>query len=93
MNKTQLLNAMTEESGLTKTDVKKVFEAFQKCLFNELSQGGNLAILGLGEFKVKDRAPRNARNPNTGEMFITEAKKVPVFKPSPILKEAMNGTI
>jgi len=56
-----------------------------------LAQGGKVEIRGFGNFTVRQRAARKARNPRTGEMVEVPAKRVPHFKPSNELKAMVEG--
>jgi DNA-binding protein HU-beta len=53
-----------------------------------LKKGDKVEIRGFGTFLMKERAPRVARNPKTGEKVTVPAKLVPAFKPGKDLKEA-----
>lgn len=55
-----------------------------------LGSGENLRISGFGNFVVKQKSDRRGRNPQTGESLTIEAKRILTFKPSNILKEAIN---
>ena len=56
-----------------------------------LSNGEEVAIAGLGKFEVRERAARNGRNPQTGEAITIAASKVPAFKASKTLKDAVKA--
>ena len=57
---------------------------------NELSGGGEVRLLGFGNFVVADRKATTARNPRTGETVQVPASKSPKFKAGKALKEAVN---
>lgn len=57
---------------------------------NSLQQGQRIEIRGFGSFEVHHRAPRRARNPKTGQTFVTEAKGVVRFKPAKALRSRVN---
>ena len=56
-----------------------------------LEQGENLKIAGFGNFMVKQKSDRRGRNPQTGETITISARSVVTFKPSAILREAINN--
>ena len=87
MTKADIVNEIAEQTGLTKTDTALVVEGMLKSISNALVNGKNIEIRGFGRFKVKQRAPRTARNPRTGEAVPIPARKVPIWQPSDELKE------
>jgi len=90
MNKNDLLNAISTESGLTKKDAEKALDATIKAISNELANGGKVQLIGFGTFEVRERAARQGRNPSTGADISIPASKAPVFKAGKALKDAVN---
>lgn len=90
MNKSELVSAIAEESGLTKADSAKALDATVAAITNAMSSGDSVAIIGFGTFKVGDRAARTGRNPQTGAEMQIPAAKVPKFTAGKALKEAVN---
>jgi DNA-binding protein HU-beta len=80
MNKTQLIDAMAETSGLTKADAKRALEAFVGATTESLKSGDKVALVGFGSFSISERAARSGRNPKTGTTINIPAKKVVKFK-------------
>ena len=80
MNKTELVSAMAEKAGLTKTDAAKALNAFVDSVKGELAKGGKVALVGFGTFGVAERPARQGRNPRTGKTIKIAAKKVAKFK-------------
>ena len=80
MNKTELITAMAEASGLTKKDCDTALNAFVDTLQTALKSGDKVQLLGFGTFEVKERAARTGRKPSTGETIEIPAKKIPTFK-------------
>ncbi|MCD6112550.1 MAG: HU family DNA-binding protein [Bacteroidales bacterium] len=80
MNKAELIQAMAEESGLTKVDAKKALDSFVKCVKESLGKDEKVALVGFGSFSVAKRASRIGRNPQTGAEMTIPAKKVVKFK-------------
>lgn len=90
MNKSELINAIAEESGLTKADAGKALDATVKAITAAMASGDSVAIIGFGTFAVGERAARTGRNPQTGKEMQIPAAKVPKFKPGKSLKDAVN---
>ena len=89
MNKTELITAMAEASGLTKKDCDTALNAFVDTLQTALKSGDKVQLLGFGTFEVKERAARTGRNPRTGEAMEIAASKNPTFKAGKALKDAV----
>ena len=83
MNKTELIAAMAENSGLTKKDCEAALAAFTGAVETAMK------MVGFGSFEVKERPARVGRNPRTGEPMTYPACKVPTFKPGKPLKDAI----
>ena len=90
MNKTELINAIAEESQLTKAQAKAALEAFISTVNNALVNEDKVQIVGFGSFEIKNRPARTARNPRTGEPVEIAASKSPVFKAGKTLKDAVS---
>ncbi len=80
MNKTELINAIAEKSGLSKVDSKKALDAFVEAVTEEVKQGGKVALVGFGTFSVTEKAARKGINPRTKEVINIPAKKAVKFK-------------
>jgi DNA-binding protein HU-beta len=80
MNKTELINAIAENSGLSKVDSKKAIEAFIKSVTNEIKAGEKVTLIGFGTFSVTLKAARKGINPRTKEVIDIPAKKTVRFK-------------
>lgn len=89
MNKSELIDALAEKSGLTKTDAGKVLDAFTAVVKETLQQGGDITLVGFGSFTVAERAERKGLNPRTKEAITIPAAKIPKFKPGKALKDAL----
>jgi DNA-binding protein HU-beta len=90
MNKSDLVSAIADASGLSKADAARALEATTSAISGELSNGGSVAITGFGSFLVRSRAARSGRNPQTGATIQISASKVPSFKAGKLLKESVN---
>lgn len=87
MNKTDLINAVASDTGMTKVDAEKAIKSTIDAVTNELASGGNVTLIGFGTFSVIERAARMGKNPQTGESIKIPAKKVAKFKPGKSLAE------
>ena len=89
MNKTDLVDKIAQEAGVTKKQAKVAFEAVTNGIKDSLAKGENVTIIGFGTFSVKQRAARSGVNPQTGKTMQIPAKKVPKFTPGSDLKNAV----
>ena len=89
MNKTELINAVAETSGLTKKDSEVALNAILDTIQSAMKNGDKVQLVGFGSFEVKERAARTGRNPRTKEVVEIPASKVPVFKAGKALKDAV----
>ncbi len=80
MNKSELIDAMAAQAGLTKADAKKALDAFVNATSDALKGGDRVALVGFGSFSVSKRNARTGRNPQTGKEITIPAKNVVKFK-------------
>jgi len=80
MNKTELINAIAEKSGLSKVDSKKALDSFIEAITDEMKKGGKVALVGFGTYSVTEKAARKGINPRTKAEINIPAKKVVKFK-------------
>ena len=90
MNKTELVAAIAEKTGLSKKDAEKSVKAFTEVVSEELKKGEKIQLVGFGTFEVVKRPKREGRNPRTGETMPIPASKAPKFKAGKALKDAVN---
>ncbi len=90
MNKTELVNAMTTETGVSKKDVEKVLNSFINVVSNEMANKGKVQLVGFGTFETRQRAARKGLNPQTKEEIEIPACTVPAFKAGKALKDKVN---
>ena len=90
MNKTELINAMSEKTGLSKSHAEKALNAFTETVAEALTKGDKVQLIGFGTFEVAERAARQGRNPQTGETIEISAVKLPKFKAGKSLKNFCN---
>ena len=87
MNKTELIAAVAEKTGLTKKDAERVVSATFETITATIKAGEKVSISGFGIFEVKAREARIGRNPRTKEEIKIPATKLPAFKASKTLKD------
>ena len=91
MNKAELVAAMAEQAGLSKKDAEAALEAFADVVYDEFKNGGKVQLVGFGTFEVSERAAREGRNPQSGEVMKIAASKAPKFKAGKALKDLVNA--
>ena len=89
MNKTELIAAVAEKTGMTKKDAERVINATFETITCSLVKGDKVSISGFGIFEVKAREARVGRNPRTKETIQIPATRLPVFKASKALKDSI----
>ena len=90
MNKAELIEAVSGQTGLQKADATRAVDAVFDSITAALKSGDTVALLGFGTFVVKSRAARTGRNPRTNEPIEIAASKAPAFKAGKALKDAVN---
>jgi len=90
MNKSELIDAIAENSGLSKADSGRALDAVISSVSSALKDNDQVTIVGFGTFLVRQRAARVGRNPQTGAEIQIKAANVPAFKPGKALKDAVN---
>ena len=93
MTKADVIDEVSELTGLTKVETEAVFEGVILTISNALKRQDRIDIRGFGSFQVKKRKARDARNPATQELLRLKERYVPVFKVSNLLKEQINKNI
>ena len=91
MNKTELVDAIAKETGLSKKDSEKAVKAFTEAVSKELKKKGKVQLVGFGTFETAKRAARTGKNPQTGAAIKIPAATVPKFIAGKALKDAVNG--
>ena len=89
MNKGDLINAIAEETSMSKAGAGAVLNAIVGSVAGALKKGDKVTLPGFGTFRVSHRAARMGRNPQTGEAIQIQASNVPKFKASIGLKTAV----
>lgn len=89
MNKSELVDALANGSGLTKAAASRVLETFMTTVTDALKSGDQVVIPGFGSFSTGNRSARTGRNPQTGKTIQIKASRVAKFKAGKNLKEAV----
>lgn len=90
MNKTELISAVAEKTGLSKKDSEAAVSAAIDVITESLAQGEKVQLVGFGSFEVKTRAARVGRNPRTLAEIKIPASKLPMFKAGKALKDTVS---
>ncbi|PKL52087.1 MAG: integration host factor subunit beta [Nitrospira bacterium HGW-Nitrospira-1] len=92
MTKSVLIEKVAEKvEGLTRNQTQIVVETVFESIKKALLHGEKIEIRGFGNFRLKTRNPRKARNPKTGKTVLVPEKKVLCFKVGKALREALNA--
>lgn len=90
MNKGEIVNAIAAKTGMSKKDSETILNSFVEAVTEALVKGEKVQLVGFGNFEVRARPARTARNPRTGEEIKVKASKAPVFKAGKALKDSVN---
>ncbi len=89
MTKTELIDKIASDAGLTKADAQRALDATLDNIKKALKKGQKVTLVGFGTFSVTKRKARKGRNPRTGEEIKIPATKAPKFTPGKALKDAV----
>lgn len=90
MTKADLIENVYLTTGFSKKESAAIVEMVFDLMKNTLEDGEKIKIAGFGNFVVKEKASRRGRNPQTGSEIEISARKILTFKPSQVLKAAIN---
>ena len=90
MNKNDLIGAVADASGLTRSDATKAVEGVFDSITGALKRGDEVRLVGFGTFSVARRKASSGRNPRTGETMQIKASNQPKFKAGKGLKDSVN---
>ncbi len=90
MTKADIIEAVYEQIGFSKKEAAEVVELVFETMKETLEAGEKIKISGFGNFVVRDKDARPGRNPQTGDPLTIRARRVLTFKPSQVLKDALN---
>lgn len=91
MTKADLVEAVHTKVGFSKKESADIVEMVFDTMKETLEHGEKIKISGFGNFEVRDKRARVGRNPQTGEVIEISARRVLTFKPSQVLKAALNS--
>jgi len=91
MTKADIVEKIQAGTGMTRKESAEMMEEVISIIKSTLEQGENLKISGFGSFVVKQKNNRKGRNPQTGEAMTIASRRIVTFKPSTILREAINN--
>ncbi len=89
MTKSQLMDSLSEMSGMSKKDVKDFMDKFAELAYSEVKDAGEFTIPGIGKLVKKHRKARMGRNPATGESIHIAAKTVVKFRVAKAAKDSV----
>jgi integration host factor subunit alpha len=91
MTKQEIISTVYEKLGFSKRESSHIVEHFFRVIKENLADGENVKISGLGNFVVKEKKARKGRNPQTGEEIQIAPRRVLNFRLSQVLKDEING--
>ena len=90
MTKAGIVEQIYERVGFSKKEAAELVETVFEIIKETLASGEKVKISGFGNFVINKKHPRKGRNPQTGEVITISGRRVLSFKPSPVLKRAIN---
>ncbi len=90
MNKTELIAAVAETTGISKKDAEKAVSATVDTIVDAIAKGDKVQLVGFGTFEQRQRNARTGVDPRTGNKIEIAASKVPAFKAGKAFKDAVN---
>ena len=91
MTKAELVEQVADKIQLTKKQTEAVVNILLGCITEALSEGDKVELRGFGSFRIRNRNPREGRNPKTGDTVQIPAKRVPFFKAGKELREMVDS--
>ena len=92
MSKADLVENVYLKTGFSKKESAEIVEMVFDIMKTTLEDGDKIKTAGFGNFVVKDKATRRGRNPQTGDEIEISSRRILTFKPSQVLKAAINGS-
>ena len=93
LTKQNIVDAVSDATGLTKVETEAVMNGVMTTIIEALATNNRVELRGFGTFGVKHRMPKKARNPGTGEPIYLPERFVPTFKPSKMMRLRVNELI
>ena len=91
MNKTELIAAVAEKTGLSKKDADNAVNALLDTIVNSVAKDEKVQIVGFGTFELRSRSERQGRDPRTNSPITIPASRVPAFKAGKAFKDSTAG--
>ena len=91
LTKIDIIDSICEQFGIPKKDCVRIVESLLDIIKDDLDKGNDVMISGFGKWTVKAKKARKGRNPKTGKAMTIVARKVVTFKPSHVLRDAVNS--
>ena len=91
MNKSELINSLSEETAFSKKDVSRVLDSLTRIIERTLKKGEKVSITGFGSFWLSKRPARKGINPATKERIDLPEVNVPRFKAGKNLRECVRA--
>ena len=93
MTKQEIVDAVSEATGLTKVETETVMNGIMTTITESLARNERVELRGFGTFGTTHRMPKKARNPGTGEAIFLPERYVPTFKPAKHLRGRVNDSL
>ena len=91
MTKIDIIESIYEHLGISKKESVTAIDSFFEIIKDKLGKGEDVMISGFGKWSVRAKKDRKGRNPQTGNVLVIDARKVVTFKPSNVLRDAVNS--
>lgn len=88
MNKTELISAVAEKTGLSKKDADNAVNVMLSTIVDTVAKNEKVQIVGFGTFELRSRSERQGRDPRTNSPITIPASKVPAFKAGKAFKDS-----
>ena len=93
MTKQDIVDVVSNATGLTKVETEAIMNGIMSTIIDSLSNNKRVELRGFGNFGIKHRMPKKARNPGTGDPIYLPERYVPTFKPSKLMRSRVNELI
>ncbi len=91
--KRDLVEKLAEDTGFSQIQAKAIVNNFFESIKDALVENKNIEIRGFGQFKLKTKSAKRARNPKSGEQVIVEERVVPIFTASKLFTDKVNDSL
>jgi integration host factor subunit alpha len=92
ITRADLSEAVYQKVGLSRSESSQLVEMILSEMLESLERGENVKLSSFGSFMLRDKRARVGRNPKTGVEAVINARRVLVFRPSPIMKQRVSGS-